>query len=72
MDVQVRPLHRLGKQWGQYDGVRYRVHLCEPCFFILLSSLRRERMVIGIFDGDKLFSEDGFGLISMGNYLEKG
>jgi len=40
---------RLEAQWGygsQHDGEHYRVHLCEPCFFRVLSGLRRERMVM--------------------------
>lgn len=65
---------RLEAQWGygaQHDGEHYRVHLCEPCFFRVLSSLRRERMVNGMFDDDKPFSADGFGLISADNFLGK-
>lgn len=61
---------RLEAQWGygsQHDGENYRVHLCEPCFFRVLSGLRRERMVNGMFDDDEPFSDDSFGLISMGN-----
>src|SRR3546814_1584323 len=36
---------KLEAQWGygsQHDGEHYRVHLCEPCFFRVLSGLRRE------------------------------
>jgi len=66
---------KLEAQWGygaQHDGEHYRVHLCEPCFFRALSGLRRERMVNGMFDDDEPFSDNGFGLISTGNYWEKG
>src|SRR3546814_10608037 len=50
---------KLEAQWGygsQHDGEHYRVHLCEPCFFRVLSGLRRERMVNGMFDDDQPFS----------------
>lgn len=62
---------RLEAQWGygaQHDGEHYKVHLCEFCFFRVLSGLRRERMVKGMFDDDKPFSADGFGLISANNF----
>jgi len=65
---------RLEAQWGygaQHDGEHYKVHLCELCFFRVLSSLRRERMVNGMFDDDKPFSVDGFALISANNFLGK-
>jgi len=65
---------KLEAQWGygaQHDGEHYRVHLCEPCFFRVLSGLRRERMVNGMFDDDKPFSADGFGLIGADNFLGK-
>lgn len=65
---------RLEAQWGygaQHDGEHYRVHLCESCFFRVLSGLRRERMVNGMFDDDQPFSNHRFGLITTGNYWEK-
>lgn len=64
---------RLEAKWGygaQHDGEHYRVHLCESCFFGVLSGLRRERMVNGMFD-DQPFSNHRFGLITTGNYWEK-
>ncbi len=45
----------LRASWGygsSHDGERYEVHLCEPCFFRVLSGLRRERMVSFMF-GDE-------------------
>ncbi|WP_238930190.1 hypothetical protein [Pseudomonas aeruginosa] len=46
---------KLEAQWGygsQHDGKHYRVHLCEPCFFRVLSGLRRECMVNCGFHAD--------------------
>lgn len=65
---------KLEAQWGYgapHDGEHYRVQLCEPCFFRVLSGLRRERMVNGMFDDDSPLSYDGFGLVSTGNYWGK-
>jgi hypothetical protein len=64
---------KLEAQWGygfQHDGEHYRVHLCEPCFFMVLSGLRRERMVNGMF-ADQPFSSEDFDLVSKGNYWEE-
>jgi len=52
-------------------GSTTRVHLCEPCFFRVLSGLRRERMVNGMFDDDQPFASENFGLVSKDNYWEK-
>ncbi len=65
---------KLEAKWGygsQHDREHYRVHLCEPCFFKVLSGLRRERMVNGMFDDEQSFSSEDFGLVSKGNYWEK-
>jgi hypothetical protein len=62
---------KLEAQWGygsQHDGQHYRVRLCEPCFFRVLSGLRRERMVNGMFDDDQSFASEDFGLVSKDNY----
>jgi len=65
---------KLEAQWGYgspHDGQHYRVHLCEPCFFRVLSGLRRERMVNGMFDDDQPFASGDFGLASKDNYWGK-
>ena len=62
---------RNGVYGAQHDGGHYQVHLCELCFFRVLSSLRRERMVNGMFDDDKPFSADEFALISASNFFGK-
>ncbi|AVK20889.1 hypothetical protein CSB90_2226 [Pseudomonas aeruginosa] len=47
------------------------MHLCEPCFFRVLSGLRRERMVNGMFDDEQPFASEDFGLVSKDNYWGK-
>ncbi|MDI4167433.1 hypothetical protein QK414_31250, partial [Pseudomonas aeruginosa] len=37
----------------------------------LVSGLRRERMVNGMFDDDQPFASEDFGLVSKDNYWEK-
>jgi len=62
---------KLEARWSygsQHDGEHYRVHLCEPCFFRVLSGLRRERMLNGMFDEDLPFAPEDFGLVSRDNY----
>ena len=39
--------------------------------FRVLSGLRRERMVNGMFEDEQPFSSEDFGLVSKGNYWEK-
>lgn len=61
----------LEAQWSygsHHDGEHYRVHLCEHCFFRVLSGLRQERMVNGMFDEDLSLASEDFGLVSKGNY----
>jgi len=60
-----------GGYGSQHDGEQYQVHLCEPCFFRVLSGLRRERMVNGMFDDEQPFFTEDFGLVSNGNYWER-
>ena len=53
--------------WGYgsaHDGERYRVHLCETCFFGALAYLRQERRIASLFDEKQLDKDIGFGLIA--------
>ena len=64
---------KLEARWGygsKHDGEHYQVHLCESCFFRVLSGLRRERMVNGMFDDEQPFSIEDFGLVSKGNFWD--
>lgn len=49
--------------WGPgsaHDGERYRVNLCEACFFTALAGLKRDRMVSTMFSsGDEDLSNFG-------------
>lgn len=61
----------LQAHWGygsKHDGERYEVHLCEPCFFRTLSTLRRERMVNTMFDETPDTTDDEFGLVQQGEF----
>jgi hypothetical protein len=53
--------------WGYgstHDGERYRVHLCEPCFFGALSYLRQQRRINTIFDDDQPTDDQAFGQVA--------
>jgi len=64
----------LSASWGYgsaHDGERYEIHLCEPCFFRTIYSLRRERMVNTMFsDEDQDLSN--FGLVARDDYFNDG
>lgn len=51
--------------WGygsQHDGERYRISLCEPCFFLALAYLRQNRRIHRLFD-DEQPDDEAFGLV---------
>jgi len=52
--------------WGSsstHPGEHYSVRLCESCFFYVLASLRRQRMVNRLFDDDPPEETGEFGLV---------
>lgn len=56
--------------WGygsQHDGERYRVCLCEPCFFLALAYLRQERRIHRLFDDEQPNDED-FGRVARDDF----
>lgn len=58
----------LHANWGEessHRGEKYKVCLCETCFFVTLAALRRERTLNKIFDEDVVFSESEFGLVKL-------
>ena len=64
----------LRASWGygsSHDGERYEVHLCEPCFFRVLSGLRRERMVSFMF-GDEDQELSHFGRLARDDFFNDG
>lgn len=58
--------------WGYgsaHDGDRYEVHLCERCFFQALATMKRQRQVETMFDGnDDNRCPDNFGLKATGDF----
>jgi len=53
--------------WGygsKHDGERYRVHLCEPCFFQTLAYLREQRRINMLFDDDQPADDQTFGRVA--------
>ncbi|WP_306108835.1 hypothetical protein [Pseudomonas sp. 9AZ] len=60
----------LHASWGygaRHDGERYRVCLCEVCFFQVLAYIKQERRIQHIFDDDPP-GDEAFGLIVRGDY----
>ncbi len=58
--------------WGygaQHDGERYRVHLCEPCFFQTLAYLRQERRIHTMFDDEKPADDQVFGPVARDDFF---
>jgi len=53
--------------WGygsKHDGERYRVHLCESCFFQVLAFLRQERRINTMFDDEPPADDKAFGRVA--------
>ena len=58
--------------WGfgaQHDGERYRVHLCESCFFGALAYLRQERRIHTFFDDEQPTDDQVFGRIARDDFF---
>ncbi|MCQ4348879.1 hypothetical protein NGA35_15895 [Pseudomonas stutzeri] len=56
--------------WGyssQHDGERYRVCLCESCFFLALAHLRQVRRIQRLFD-DEQPDDEAFGRVARDDY----
>lgn len=63
----------LQAHWGYgatHDGERYEVHLCEPCFFLALATLRQEYRIQHLFDETEpgTTADDEFGLVARHDY----
>ena len=63
----------LSAKWGygsEHDGEHYEVHLCEPCFFLTLESLRQQRIPEILFEDDTgQWRDEKFGLIRKYDYF---
>lgn len=60
----------LQARWGygsKHDGERYRVHLCEYCFFQALAYLRQERRVNRLFDNEQP-DDEAFGRVARDDF----
>lgn len=60
----------LQAKWGygsRHDGERYRVQLCEACFFKVLVYIKQERRIEHLFDNDSSDDQD-LGLVAHGDY----
>lgn len=58
--------------WGygtQHDGDRYRVVLCESCFFQTLAYLREQRRIASLFDYEQPADDQEFGRIARNNFF---
>tara|TARA_R110002126_G_scaffold249730_1_gene392601 strand:- start:2 stop:292 length:291 start_codon:yes stop_codon:yes gene_type:complete len=63
---------RLEALWGygsRHDGERYRVHLCEMCFFNALAHLRQERRISRLFDEVQPADDPSFGRLATDDYF---
>lgn len=60
---------RCGGYGSQHDGERYRVHLCEPCFFQTLAYLREQRRIHTMFDDEQPADEQVFGQVARDDYF---
>lgn len=64
----------LQARWGygsQHDGERYKLQLCEFCFFQVLANLRRERVVQTMFDEQETDLES-FGRVARDDFWGEG
>lgn len=62
----------LAALWGygsKHDGERYRVHLCESCFFQALAYLREQRRIHTLFNDEQPADEQVFGRVVCDDYF---
>lgn len=58
--------------WGygsEHDGERYRVDLCESCFFGTLAYLRQERRINRLFDDEGPCDDQAFGRVARDDFF---
>lgn len=58
--------------WGfgsRHDGERYRVYLCEACFFGTLAYLRQERRSANLFDDVQPEDDQAFGRVARDDFF---
>lgn len=58
--------------WGygaQHDGERYRVQLCESCFFQTLAYLRQQRFINTLFDEVQPSDDQVFGRVGRDEFF---
>jgi hypothetical protein len=58
--------------WGfgsRHDGERYRVHLCETCFFGTLAYLRQERRGATMFADAQPEDDQAFGRVARDDFF---
>lgn len=67
-DGQLGVLHATWEHGSRHAGERYRVQLCEGCFFQSLSYIRQEREIQHLFD-DQPLDDREFGLIRTGRHV---
>ena len=65
----------LQAHWGagsNHGGERYEVHLCEPCFFLALATLRQEHRIQHLFDETEpdTTAADEFGLVARDDFRD--
>lgn len=64
---QLGVLHACWGYGARHDGERYRVRLCEGCFFQVLAYIKQERRIQHLFNDEPLDDQD-FGLVARGDY----
>lgn len=65
-------LGTLEARWGygsKHDGERYRVHLCESCFFQALAYLREQRRIHTFFDDEQPADDHVFGRVARDDFF---
>lgn len=55
--------------WRRADGERYRVNLCESCFFAALAFLKQERRTQNLFSDEQPCEERPFGLVARDDHF---
>lgn len=72
VDVGGLQFGTLQAHWGYgttHDGQRYKLHLCESCFFQTVVYLKQERRTQHMFSADAPELHDDFGLVAKDDYF---
>jgi len=65
-DLQFGTMHASWGEGSSHPGEEYELHLCENCFFVQVSTMKRTRWIGVMFEdeGDAILGDDAYGRVT--------